>query len=162
MSDTNTLTDDEIDALAAAVNGMTHAPWSVGNDWTYEIRDDTAMTMAKVVGPGDARGIVALRNAAPALIAMARRARELESKAALLDSLVAHCDPDGDIPRDVLAEDVLRVFTKASQAFINERRAHERIHAMAEGVADLASAVTAEGKPGLASRLRALLKEDRR
>lgn len=87
------MTDLDLDALEAAVAAMTPRPWHWDSDemgtppyelWRGEellpgLSWGELVDIGTVVGEADADGLVALRNAAPALIALARRAEQLEA-----------------------------------------------------------------------------------
>lgn len=75
--------DDKLAKLEAVLGEMTARPWRHAQHDTHEVEAQPNVLVAccGTIGhaPNDARGIVALRNAAPELIAVARAAREMRA-----------------------------------------------------------------------------------
>jgi hypothetical protein len=76
----------DLDALGESLRWMTAGAWTVDEDWTFEINSDISGAVGKIVTREDAYGLVALRKAAPRLIA---RARESATKDARIAALTA-------------------------------------------------------------------------
>lgn len=77
------MTPAELDSLEAAVKGCVGDDWSTGDDSSCEVYTDKGTLVMDLCdhdyGPEIATGVVAMHNALPALIEMARRCAAYEA-----------------------------------------------------------------------------------